>query len=67
MFENYPDVLTVEQVMLALSVGKNTVYDLLHSKQLNSIRVGKRFIIPKIFLLDFINIYREKNNKINAL
>ena len=54
MFDKYPDVLTVDQVCDALSIGKNTVYQLLKENQIKHIKVGKKFLVPKIFLIDFI-------------
>ena len=36
MFETNTDVLTVEEVCKALSLGKNSVYRLLQQKQLNN-------------------------------
>ena len=54
MFDKYPDVLTVDQVCDALSIGKNTVYQLLKKNQIKHIKVGKKFLVPKIFLIDFI-------------
>lgn len=55
MFENYPDLLTVEQVMKALSIGKNSVYSLLHNKTIRYLKVGKKYFIPKECLINFID------------
>ncbi len=58
MFENYNDVLTVNEVCNALSIGKNKLYQLLKSSTIKSIKIGKKYIIPKIYLIDYINMYR---------
>ena len=58
MFETYKDVLTVDDVCHALSLGKNSVYDLLHSGKIKSIKIGKKYLIPKVYLIDFINFNR---------
>lgn len=59
MFEKYPDILTPMQVCKALSLGRNSVYNLIHSGQLKSITIGRRILVPKLFLIDFIDSYRK--------
>lgn len=58
MFEKYNDVLTVNEACSALSIGKNKLYELLKSSTIKSIKIGKKYIIPKIYLIDYINMYR---------
>lgn len=58
MFESYNDVLTVNEACNALSIGKNKLYQLLKSSTLKSIKIGKKYIIPKVYLIDYINMYR---------
>lgn len=58
MFDTYKDVLTVEQVCSALSMGKNSVYNLLRNGVIKSIKIGKKYLIPKSFLIDFINSFK---------
>lgn len=53
LFNAYPDVVSIDEVQQMLRIGKNAVYDLLKSKQLKSIKVGKRHIVPKNMLLIF--------------
>ena len=50
-----PDVLTPEEVQSFLSVGRNTVYNLLKSGDLKSIRIGKLYRIPNPYLLQYLN------------
>jgi len=58
MFDKYPDVLTVEQVAEALSIGRNTAYSLVRNSSIRCIKVGKKYLIPKIFLIEFVKAYR---------
>jgi len=58
MFEKFNDVLTVEDVCKALQMGKNSVYKLLKDQDIKSIKVGRKYFIPKDFLIDYINRYR---------
>lgn len=53
MFKQFPDVLTVAQLQQALPVGKNKFYELLGTKLIKSIRVGRKILIPKKALIDF--------------
>ena len=54
MFENYPDVLKVEELMQMLHIGRNRVYELLSTKAIRNIRIGRRYIIPKPGFIEFI-------------
>ena len=41
-----PDLLTVADVMARLQVGRHTVYDLIRSRRLLSVRIGRCRRIP---------------------
>lgn len=41
MLESYDDLLTTEEACEALKVGKNALYDLLHSQKLKGYRNGR--------------------------
>ncbi len=58
MFDEYNDILTVNEVCKALTMGKNSIYKLLKDNVIKSIHIGKKYLIPKIFLLDFVENYR---------
>ncbi len=47
MFTNYPDVLTPNQLKDFLNIGKNRVYKMLQTGEIESIRIGKQYRIPK--------------------
>lgn len=53
---DYPDVLTPEDAMAILSIGKNTVYKLLQNGELESFKIGRQYRIPKNSLLKYINV-----------
>ena len=48
------DLLTVPQVMARLQLGRSAVYDLLRTRQLASITLGRSRRIPAHALTDFI-------------
>ncbi len=54
MFENYSDVITVKELCEMLKIGKNTAYDLIHSKQIESIYVKRQIRIIKSSVIAFL-------------
>lgn len=54
IFDSYPDVLNVEDLMRALDISKSVAYNLLRKKQINSIKIGRVYKIPKVYLQEFI-------------
>ncbi len=47
MFDEYPDILTVEEACEALRVGYNAMYELLNSGKLKAYKNGRVWRIPK--------------------
>jgi excisionase family DNA binding protein len=66
MLNHYPDVLSVKEVSEILRIGKNSTYALLSNKDIASRRIGKRFLIPKKCLIDFLNETRHSNDRQSA-
>jgi len=55
MFKNYPDVVTPEDIyngMLPLS--RKTIYELLKSGRIHSLREGKKYLIPKWCVAEYV-------------
>ncbi len=59
MFTEYDEILSIENVMEILHIGKNSVYSLLKSNEIRNIRVGKRYIVPKQSVINFITAITE--------
>lgn len=55
IFSNYPDVITTEDLQNILNIGRNTAYILLKSGEIKTLKVGRRYIIPKNSVINFIN------------
>lgn len=53
-FGNYPDVVTPEDIQKMLRIGRNSVYDLLKQGKIKSLRVGKKYLIPKTSVINFL-------------
>lgn len=56
IFSDYPDVVTVEQLSTMLGISTKTAYKLVKEKKIKSISIGRTYKIPKIFILDYLEI-----------
>lgn len=54
MFDDLPDVLTVQQVRQALGIGRTAVYRLLENQQIRCFMIGNAYKIPKSSLIEFV-------------
>lgn len=54
MFEQYPDILTVEEVCEALRMGYNAVYELLNEGKLKAYKNGRVWRIPREALVRYV-------------
>jgi excisionase family DNA binding protein len=43
----YPDILNVEDIISVLGIGKSSAYDLVHSGQFHTVKVGRRILVYK--------------------
>ena len=59
MFENPYDILSPQEAMDELRIGKNSIYDLLNSGKLKGFKVGRNWKIPR----KSIDKYIDKNIK----
>lgn len=53
-FEEYPDIVTPDDIQKMLRIGRNSVYDLLKQGKIKSLRVGKKYLIPKTSVINFL-------------
>jgi excisionase family DNA binding protein len=54
MFNNENDILTVEEMMEALYIGRNYAYKLLNSGEIKGFRIGRSWRIPRRSIEEFI-------------
>ena len=55
MLNEYSEILTVEDVMEILNIGKNAAYDLFRSGEIKCFRLKNRWKVPKQAVIDYIN------------
>lgn len=56
MLENYPDLLSIEQLCKILNIGRVKAYELLQNNVIKNKRIGKKYIIPKKSVIAFLDM-----------
>jgi excisionase family DNA binding protein len=56
VFREYPDVLSVGQMSKLLSVSTRTAYGLLQRGEIDALKIGRAYKIPKANLLQYLGI-----------
>ena len=59
VLRDYPDILDVSQVSTILGVSTKTIYRLLNEGLLASLKVGRAFKIPKLYVLQYIKVLEQ--------
>lgn len=54
MFNNYEELLTIEELCEALYIGRNTAYTLLNQGRIKAFKIGRTWKIPRIALEEYI-------------
>ena len=57
------EVLTPKQLQELLQIGRKQTYELIHSKQIASIRIGKSIRIPRHAVDEFLGITTEEKTQ----
>jgi excisionase family DNA binding protein len=55
MFEQYDDVVTVEQLAKMLKIGRNTAYELVRSGLVPSVKIGRQIRVTKRAVIDYLS------------
>ena len=57
MFTEYPDVVNVQQLGEMLGgISEKTIYRLLKSGKIKNLYVGKRYLIPKPYVIEYLTL-----------
>lgn len=54
--EQLPAIMRPDELADALQIGRNSVYELLHSGKIKSFRIGHQIRISKAALLHFVEV-----------
>lgn len=55
IFKDYPNIVDTSQLQEMLRVGRNTALSLLGSGEIKSIRIGNKYKIPKVYVIEYLN------------
>ena len=58
-YDELPLTLRVEDLMPILGIGRNTAYELVRSKQIFSVKIGRQLRIPNQALIDYLTSSRS--------
>lgn len=58
LLEQYPDILTAEELCEVLNIGANAAYQLLNDGTIPAFRIGRRWKIPKEAVQQYIRRWR---------
>ena len=56
MFEEYGDMLSIDDVMEMLGIGRNSVYELLNIGELKGFRIKGKWKITKRVVVEYITV-----------
>ena len=62
-YDDLPLFLNAEKLAKVLGVSISSAYELMHAKDFPSVRIGKRFIVPREDLKAWIENYVERKTK----
>lgn len=54
MYPYIPEIMTFKECQQFLKIGKNTLLDLIHSREIDAFKIGNRWKIPKESVEEFI-------------
>ena len=63
LFKEYADVVSVEQMCEMLGgMSTKTAYRLLRSGSIKSILAGRRYRIPKVYILEYLQVIQKSTS-----
>lgn len=63
MLEQYNDVIRIEDLCKILNIGKNTAYKVLQNGTIPSVRIGRKYVIPKCGVIKYLRNIQNINSK----
>lgn len=60
MFPDYPDIVTVRQLQKMLGISRPLAYDLINSGEVQAVKIGNSFKIPKVSVINYVTDDRKE-------
>lgn len=57
MFSQYPDVVSINDLMAMLKIGRDTAYNLLRMGIIKNIKIGRQYRIPKCYIIEYLTAF----------
>lgn len=54
MFPDYPDIVDARQMQKMLGISRHLAYELISSGQVQGIKIGKAYKVPKVKIIDYV-------------
>ncbi len=55
LFREYNDVVDIDDLQKMLKIGRSTAYEIVKNGRIKTVKIGKRDIIPKQSVIEFLN------------
>ena len=55
LFREYNDVVDIDDLQKMLKIGRSTAYEIVKNGRIKTVKIGKRYIIPKQSVIEFLN------------
>ena len=55
LFKEYNDVVDIDDLQKMLKIGRSTAYEIVKNGRIKTVKIGKRYIIPKQSVIEFLN------------
>lgn len=65
IFTECPSIVTTMQLQEMLGIGRNKALKLLSSGEIKSIKIGKKYRIPKLYVIEYLNEKELSNGSEN--
>ena len=63
MLEEYGNLMTISEVSKELRLSSSSVRNMIHQHTFRAIKVGKKFLIPRQDLADYINSHTTESEE----
>lgn len=60
IFKDYPDIVEISQLMEMLNISKYSAYKLVTENKIKHLVIGRKYRIPKIYVIEYVNSQIEK-------